>query len=152
MEIPDDMRIGGWIVKTKMWVAGLCVLFSLASVCWPQGVSSSVNGVLLDPSGSGVAAASCKLANQGTGADHHCGATAAVHSPHGVQEEDEKSPERDEFKAPLAELVVAGRRLTAARTDGSRAFARTHRYFDTLAIRAEAGTIIDKSPEAMAAV
>ncbi len=51
---------------------------------------------------------------------------AAVHSPHGVQEEDEKSPQRDELKAPLAELVVAGRRLMAARTDGSRAFARSH--------------------------
>src|SRR4030095_4921504 len=57
-----------------MWVAGLCVLFSLASVCWPQGVSSSVNGVLLDPSGSGVAGASCKLASQGNGA------TRTVHS------------------------------------------------------------------------
>src|SRR5262249_4560156 len=52
----------------KMWVSSLCVLFSLASLCWPQGVSSSVNGVLLDPSGSGVAGASCKLVNQGTGA------------------------------------------------------------------------------------
>jgi len=58
--------------------------------------------------------------------DDHCAAAAAVHSPHGVQEEDEKSPRRDELKAPLAELVVAGRRLVAARTDGSRAFARSY--------------------------
>ena len=51
-------------------------------------------------------------------------AATAVHTPHGVQEKDEKSPERDEFKAPLVELVVSkARRLKAAGTDGSRAFA-----------------------------
>ena len=49
--------------------------------------------------------------------DGHYAAAAAVDPPHGVQQEDEKSPQRDELKAPLGELVVAGRRLMRARTD-----------------------------------
>ena len=43
-------------------------------------------------------------------------ATAAtVDAPHGVQKEDEKTPQGDELEAPFGELVVAGRRLMAAR-------------------------------------
>jgi hypothetical protein len=32
----------------------------------------------------------------------------AIDAPPGVQKEDEESPERDEFKAPLGGLVVPG--------------------------------------------
>jgi hypothetical protein len=43
------------------------------------------------------------------------GATAtAVHSPHGVQQEDEESPQGDELKTPFRQLVVTGRGLMAA--------------------------------------
>jgi hypothetical protein len=41
-------------------------------------------------------------------------ATAAtVDAPHSVQQEDEKSPQWDELKAPFGELVVTGRRQMA---------------------------------------
>jgi hypothetical protein len=35
---------------------------------------------------------------------------ATVNAPHGVQKEDEKTPEGNELKAPFGELVVTGRR------------------------------------------
>src|SRR5262249_6248105 len=80
------------------------------------------------------------------------GAAATIYAPHGVQEEDEKSPQRYELKAPLWKLVIAGRRPMAPRTDRGRAFARPYRYFDTLLVRGESGVMIDKSTEVMAAV
>jgi len=49
--------------------------------------------------------------------DGHNAAAATVDAPHGVQKEDEKSPQGYELKAPLGELVVAGRRQMAARAD-----------------------------------
>jgi hypothetical protein len=79
-------------------------------------------------------------------------AAPGIDAAHGVQEEDQKSPEGDELKASLGQLVVTGGRLMAARTDRGRAFARPHRYFDTLVIRTEPGALIDKSAETMAAV
>jgi len=52
---------------------------------------------------------------------HQHGITAvAVHAAHGVEEEDQESPQEDELKAPLTELVVTGRRLMAARADRRR--------------------------------
>ena len=52
--------------------------------------------------------------------DNDGGAAVAIDTPHGVQEKDEESPQGDELKAPLGELVVARRRLMAARTDRGR--------------------------------
>ena len=49
---------------------------------------------------------------------------AAVHSPNGIQEEDEKSPERNELKVALCELAVTGPMKMAARTDRGRVLAR----------------------------
>ncbi len=46
--------------------------------------------------------------------DYYYAAVAAVDAPHGVQEEGEESPERDEIKTPFGELVVTGCRLMAA--------------------------------------
>ena len=79
-------------------------------------------------------------------------AAAAIDAPHGVQQENEKSPERDELEAAFGELIVAGRRLMAARADGGRTLARPHGHFDALVVRTECGAMIDKSPEAVAAV
>ena len=79
-------------------------------------------------------------------------AAAAVHAPHGVQKEDEKPPHRNELEPPFGELVVAGCRLMAARTNHGGALARSHRDLDTLFVRTEPGVLVDKSPEAVAAV
>ena len=79
-------------------------------------------------------------------------ATTAIDAPHGVEQKDEKSPQGDELKAPFGKLIVAGRRLMAARADRRRALARPHGDFDALVVRTEPGAMIDKSPKAMAAV
>ena len=49
--------------------------------------------------------------------DDDGGAAATIDAPHGVQQEDEKSPEGNKLKPPFGELVIAGRRLMAARAD-----------------------------------
>jgi hypothetical protein len=77
---------------------------------------------------------------------------AAVDPPHSVQEEDEKSPERDEFKAPLGELAVAGRRQMASRADCGRTLARSYGHLNALLVGTEVGVLVDKTPETMAAV
>jgi hypothetical protein len=41
-------------------------------------------------------------------------AAAAIDASHGVQQEDEESPQQDELEAPLGKLIVAGRGLLAA--------------------------------------
>ncbi|HTT22291.1 MAG TPA: hypothetical protein VMG82_25410 [Candidatus Sulfotelmatobacter sp.] len=49
--------------------------------------------------------------------DNDRAAAAAVYTPHGVEKEDEKPPQGNELEASFGELVVAGCRLMAARTD-----------------------------------
>src|SRR5262249_8801891 len=49
--------------------------------------------------------------------DGYNATAATLDAPHGVQKEDEESPERDEFKAPFGKLIVARRRLVATRAD-----------------------------------
>ena len=44
------------------------LLFLFCALTFPQSVSSSVSGVLVDPSGAAVAGASCTLTDQATGA------------------------------------------------------------------------------------
>ena len=46
----------------------LTVCLSLSALLLGQGVSSSVNGVLVDPSGASIPGASLKLTNEATGA------------------------------------------------------------------------------------
>ena len=89
---------------------------------------------------------------QGNFFDDHGVTPAAVQASHRVQREDEESPQRDELKAPFGELVVAARRLIAARTDRLGTLARPNATLDTLLVGAEAGVLIDESPEVMAAV
>lgn len=79
-------------------------------------------------------------------------AAAAIDPPHGVQQEDEKSPERDELEAALGKLIIAGRRLVAARADRSRTLARPDGDFDAFVVRTECGAVIEKSPEPVAGV
>src|SRR5262244_233036 len=79
-------------------------------------------------------------------------AAAAVDTPHGVQQEDEESPERNEFKTSFRELVVAGCRQMAARADCGRTFARSQDHFDALLVGTETGVLIDKTSKTMTAV
>lgn len=79
-------------------------------------------------------------------------AVAAIDAPHGVQQEDEKSPQRDELETTLSELVVTGGWLMAAGTNRGRTLARPHGDFDTLFVRTDAGMLINEAPEMMAVV
>jgi hypothetical protein len=49
-------------------------------------------------------------------------------------------------------LIVAGSPLVAARADGGRTLARSYDHFDALLIGTESGVLVDKTPEAVAAV
>jgi hypothetical protein len=63
-----------------------------------------------------------------------------------------ETPQGNELKAPLGELVVTGRRQMAARADCGRTLVRSHGHFDTLLVGTEAGVLVDKTSETMAAV
>lgn len=67
--------------------------------------------------------------------DGHHAAPAAIDAAHGVQQEDEESPQRNELKASFRELVVPGRRQMAARADCGRTLARSQDNFDALSCR-----------------
>jgi hypothetical protein len=77
---------------------------------------------------------------------------ATVNAPHGVQKEDEKTPEGNELKAPFGKLVVTGRRQMAARADCGRTLARSYGHFDALLVGNEAGVLVDKTSKTMTAV
>ena len=72
--------------------------------------------------------------------------------PHGVQNEDEKPPQVNELKAPFGELAVTGCRQMAARADCGRTLAGSDGHFDALLVVNEAGALVDKTSETMAAV
>jgi hypothetical protein len=84
--------------------------------------------------------------------DSHNATAATVDAPHGVQKEDEKTPQGNELKAPFRELVVTGRRQMAPRADCGRTLARSYGHFDALLVGTEVGLLVDKTPETMAAV
>jgi hypothetical protein len=84
--------------------------------------------------------------------DGRLATAAAIDAPHRVQQENEESPQRDELEAPLGELVVSGRRQMAARTDGGGTLARSYTDLDAGVVGFEAGAVVNKSPEVVAAV
>src|SRR4051812_25942536 len=49
--------------------------------------------------------------------DHDGPAATAIDAPHGVQEEYQESPERDELKAALGKAIVTRRRMVAPGAD-----------------------------------
>src|SRR5215469_3901426 len=55
-----------------------------------------------------------------------------------------RNPTGDELKAPLAELVVPGRRQMTARADCGRTFARSYDHFDALLVGTEVGLLVNK--------
>ncbi len=79
-------------------------------------------------------------------------AAAAIDPPHGVQQEDEESPQRNELEAPLGELIVAGCGLMAPRALGGGTLARPHGDLNALVVGSESSLVVDESPEAVAAV
>ena len=79
-------------------------------------------------------------------------AAAAIDTSHGVQQEDEESPNGDELETPLRELIVAGRGLMAPRADGGGTLARSHEDLYALVVGSESGLVVDESPEAVAAI
>ena len=79
-------------------------------------------------------------------------AATAIDTTHGVQQEDEKAPERNEFKSPFGELIISARRLMAARADGGRTLAWSHGYFYAFLVGTEVGVLVGKTSETMAAL
>jgi hypothetical protein len=49
--------------------------------------------------------------------DDHGLAAWTRDAPHGVEEEDQEAPERDEFEPPLGELIVTGGWVVATGAD-----------------------------------
>ena len=83
---------------------------------------------------------------------HYDAAAWAVHAPHAIQKEDQNSPERNEFEAPLRKMVVTGSRLVTTRADGRRALAGPDDNFHDVPIPHETRALVDESPEMMAVV
>jgi hypothetical protein len=84
--------------------------------------------------------------------DSYNATAATIDATHGVQEEHEKPPQRDELKASLGELVITGRRQMAMRANCGRTFAWSHGHFNALLVGTEVGSLVDKTPERMAVV
>ena len=83
---------------------------------------------------------------------HHDAAGAAIDAPHPVEKGNQYSPEVDEVKAPLGQMVITRRRPMASRTDRRRALPRPQAHFDALLVRAEAGLVVNESPMVIAVV
>ena len=79
-------------------------------------------------------------------------AAGTIDTAHGVQQEDQEAPEGNELESALGELVVSRGRFLAAGANGPGSFPGTDRDFDTLVIGAEAGPLINKSLEVVAAI
>ena len=83
---------------------------------------------------------------------HHHAAVAAVDAPHAVQQENQNSPEGNEFKAALREMIIAGRRLVATRAHRRGTNPRPDADFDNFLVGAETIVVIDESPKTMTLV
>ena len=79
-------------------------------------------------------------------------ASTAIDAPHGVQEEDQESPERDELKAPLGKPIVTGRRSVATGADRHGALPWTNGDLDHLLVGSETIVVVDESPMVVAVV
>ena len=79
-------------------------------------------------------------------------AAGAIDAAHGVEQENQKSPERDELEMALGKLIVAGGGLVTAGADGGRTPPWTHRNLNTLVVGGETGLVVDESPKSVATV
>ena len=83
--------------------------------------------------------------------DHHT-AARAMDAPHPVEEENQESPEGNEFEASLGEMIIARRRLVASGANRRGALSWPHGYLDGRFVRAEAGVLVNESSMVMALV
>jgi len=83
--------------------------------------------------------------------DHHS-TVSAINAPHAVQQENQNSPEGDEFKAALREMITAGRRLMATRAQRCGTNPRPNADFDDFLVGAKTVVVIDESPKTMTLV
>ena len=83
---------------------------------------------------------------------NHLAAIAAVDPPHAVQEENQNSPEGDEFKAPLREMIIAGRPLVATRAHCRGTNPRPYANFDAFLVWGKSIVVVNESPKMMAIV
>jgi hypothetical protein len=79
-------------------------------------------------------------------------AAAAIDPPHGVEQKNQKSPERNKLETPFGELIVSARGLMATRTNRRRTLARTHGDLNTFVIGTEAGLMVNKSGKTVTAI
>jgi hypothetical protein len=77
--------------------------------------------------------------------DHDRLTAGAIDTPHRIEQKDQKTPERNELKTALGELIVSGGRPMAARTNRRRTLARTHRNLNTPVIQTETSLMINES-------
>ena len=112
-----------------------------------EGFGRLLPGKLACPTGQekhiGLAQLVLAVAPRNLFPDHT--AAAAVDAPHGIKKKHQKSPERDALKTPLGEMIVAGRRSPAARTEGCGALPRPDGDFDAFLVGTEAGMRVDES-------
>jgi hypothetical protein len=71
---------------------------------------------------------------------------------HPVEEENQKSPEGNEFEATLGKMIIARRWLMASGANRRGALSRPHGHLDSLWVRSKAGVLVNESSMAMAAV
>src|SRR3954462_12002934 len=79
-------------------------------------------------------------------------AAAAIDAPHGVQQEDQESPQGNELKTPFAQLIITGRGLMAACTDSLGALTRTDGDFNALVVGTEVSPLVNESWKAVASI
>jgi len=83
---------------------------------------------------------------------HDHAALAAVDAPHGIQEENQKPPERNELEPPLGEMIVARCRFPAPRADGRGTFAWPDSNFDSRLDINDSSILLNKTLKVIALV
>jgi hypothetical protein len=84
--------------------------------------------------------------------DNDCLAVAAIDTPHGIKQKDQKTPEGNELETALGELIVSRSGLMAAGTNRPRALAGTHSNLDAPVVRSEAGLAVNKAGKTVATI
>jgi hypothetical protein len=82
----------------------------------------------------------------------HYAAVWAIDAPHAVQQENQNSPERDEFKAPLREMIIAGRQLVATRAHCRGTNSRPNANFDGFLVGGKSVVVVNESPKTVAVI
>jgi hypothetical protein len=79
-------------------------------------------------------------------------ASPAIDPPHAIEQQHRQTPDRDEFKAAQAELVVGRAPLMAARAHWLRTEAGPHIDLDATAVRAKPRLVVDKAWKVLAII